>query len=104
MLLGVVAGLAPLALIQLPSLLMTKVISYAHEAGGVSYPTTVSWPALWLVCGIIFFSQVIGNLAGYGQSYLTAWAGQRMIASMRATAVRPGQPAAAAGVRQVAAG
>jgi subfamily B ATP-binding cassette protein MsbA len=84
MVLGIVAGLAPLALIQLPSLLMTKVISYAHEAGGVSYPTTVSWPALWLVCGIIFFSQVIGNVAGYGQSYLTAWAGQRMIASMRA--------------------
>jgi subfamily B ATP-binding cassette protein MsbA len=83
MMLGIVAGLAPLALIQLPSLLMNKVISYAHEAGGVWYPTTVSWPALWLVCGIIFFSQVIGNLAGYGQSYLTAWAGQRMIASLR---------------------
>jgi subfamily B ATP-binding cassette protein MsbA len=83
MLLGLVAGVAPLALIQLPSLLMTKVISYAHETGGVSYPTTVSWPQLWLVCGIIFFSQVIGNLSGYGQSYLTAWAGQRMIASMR---------------------
>jgi subfamily B ATP-binding cassette protein MsbA len=83
MLMGIVAGLAPLALIQLPSLLMTKVITYAHEAGGVAYPTAVSWPALWLVCGIIFFSQVIGNVAGYGQSYLTAWAGQRMIASMR---------------------
>jgi subfamily B ATP-binding cassette protein MsbA len=84
MILGIVAGVAPLALIQLPSLLMTKVISYAHEAGGISYPTTVSWPQLWLVCGIIFFSQVIGNVAGYGQSYLTAWAGQRMIASLRA--------------------
>jgi len=33
MMLGIVAGLAPLALIQLPSLLMNKVISYAHEAG-----------------------------------------------------------------------
>jgi subfamily B ATP-binding cassette protein MsbA len=84
MLLGVVAGLAPLALIQLPSLLMNKVITYTHESGGVTYPTTVSWPSLWLVCGIIFFSQVIGNVAGYGQSYLTAWAGQRMIASLRA--------------------
>lgn len=84
MVLGVVAGLAPLALIQLPSLLMTKVIAYAHEAGGVAYPTTVNWLQLWLVCGIIFCSQVIGNVAGYGQSYLTAWAGQRMIASFRA--------------------
>ncbi len=84
MLLGVVAGLAPLALIQLPSLLMTKVISYQHEAAGVMQPTSVRWAGLWLVCGIIFFSQVIGNVAGFGQSYLTAWAGQRMIASMRA--------------------
>jgi subfamily B ATP-binding cassette protein MsbA len=84
MLLGIVAGLAPLALIQLPSLLMTKVIAYAHESNDVVYPTTVNWATLWLVCGIIFFSQVIGNLAGYGQSYLTAWSGQRMIASLRA--------------------
>ncbi len=84
MVLGVVAGLAPLALIQLPSLLMNKVIAYTHEAGGVTYPTTVSWPNLWLVCAIIFLSQVVGNVAGYGQSYLTAWAGQRMIASLRA--------------------
>ncbi len=83
MLLGVVAGLAPLALIQLPSLLMTRVISYAHESGGVNYGTSVDWVALWLVCGIIFVSQVAGNVAGYGQSYLTAWSGQRMIASLR---------------------
>ncbi len=84
MLLGIVAGVAPLALTQLPSLLMNKVISYAHAAHGAAAGPAVNWSELWLVCAIIFFSQVVGNVAGYGQSYLTAWAGQRMIASMRA--------------------
>ncbi|MFN2461298.1 MAG: ABC transporter ATP-binding protein, partial [Candidatus Velthaea sp.] len=78
------AGLAPLALVKLPELLMTRVVDYKHEVHGVSVPTHVDWPSLWLVVAIIFLSQVLGNLAGYGQSYLTAWSGQRMIASMRA--------------------
>jgi subfamily B ATP-binding cassette protein MsbA len=84
MLLGVVAGIAPTVLLQLPGLLMTRVINYQHAVNGVTVPTTVDWGALWLVCGLIFLSQVIGNLAGYGQSYLTAWSGQRMIATLRA--------------------
>ena len=84
MLLGVVAGIAPTVLLQLPGLLMTRVIAYQHTVNGVVQPTTVDWGALWLVCGLIFLSQVIGNLAGYGQSYLTAWSGQRMIATLRA--------------------
>jgi subfamily B ATP-binding cassette protein MsbA len=83
LLLGIVAGIAPTILLQLPSLLMTKVIQYQHVAGGVTVPTHVDWNSLWLVCGAIFLSQAIGNLAGYGQSYLTAWSGQRMIASLR---------------------
>jgi subfamily B ATP-binding cassette protein MsbA len=84
MLMGVVAGIAPTVLLQLPGLLMTRVISYQHVVNGITQPTRVDWGALWLVCGLIFLSQVIGNLAGYGQSYLTAWSGQRMIATLRA--------------------
>jgi subfamily B ATP-binding cassette protein MsbA len=84
MVLGIIAGVAPIVLLQLPVLLMTRVIHYQHVASGVSYPTVIDWGALWLVCGLIFLSQVVGNLAGYGQSYLTAWSGQRMIATLRA--------------------
>jgi ATP-binding cassette, subfamily B, bacterial MsbA len=84
MLLGVVAGIAPTVLLQLPGLLMTRVIHYQPVVNGVTQPTTTDWGALWLVCGLIFLSQVVGNLAGYGQSYLTAWSGQRMIAHLRA--------------------
>jgi subfamily B ATP-binding cassette protein MsbA len=83
MLLGIIAGVAPTVLLQLPGLLMTRVINYQHSAGGVSVPTHVDWTMLWLVCGGIFVSQVIGNVAGYGQSYLTAWSGQKMIATLR---------------------
>jgi ATP-binding cassette, subfamily B, bacterial MsbA len=85
MLLGVVAGVAPTVLLYLPGLLMTRVIHYQQVVNGVvTVPTVVDWGQLWIVCGLIFFSQVIGNLAGYGQSYLTAWSGQRMIATLRA--------------------
>jgi len=76
----VIAGIAPTVLLQLPGLLMTRVIHYQHGA----VPTSVDWGALWIVCGLIFLSQIVGNLAGYGQSYLTAWSGQRMIATLRA--------------------
>ncbi len=85
MLLGVVAGVAPTVLLYLPGLLMTRVIHYQQVVNGVvTVPTVVDWGQLWIVCALIFFSQVIGNLAGYGQSYLTAWSGQRMIATLRA--------------------
>jgi ATP-binding cassette, subfamily B, bacterial MsbA len=84
MALGVIAGIAPTALLQLPSLLMTKVITYSHVVSGRTVPPVINWGELWLVCAIIFLSQVVGNVAGYGQSYLTAWSGQRMIASVRA--------------------
>jgi subfamily B ATP-binding cassette protein MsbA len=84
MLLGIIAGVAPTVLLQLPGLLMTRVIHYQHVVNGVQQATYVDWGALWLVCGLILLSQVVGNLAGYGQSYLTAWSGQRMIATLRA--------------------
>ncbi len=38
---------------------------------------------LWVVLGAIFAAMVLGAVATYGQSYLTAWSGQRMIANMR---------------------
>ena len=82
MALGIVAGLAPLALAKLPSLL-GNVVALRHEVHGIVVPTSVDWRALALVCAIIFLSQVMGNLAGYGQSYLTAWSGQRLIATLR---------------------
>jgi subfamily B ATP-binding cassette protein MsbA len=88
MLLGIVAGVAPTVLLQLPGLLMTRVIFYQHTvqhtADGIAIPTSIDWTMLWLVCAGIFISQVIGNVAGYGQSYLTAWSGQKMIATLRA--------------------
>jgi len=43
------------------------------------------------------------NLAGYGQSYLTAWSGQRMIATLRAD-VRSCEPHGAGGFRPLAPG
>jgi subfamily B ATP-binding cassette protein MsbA len=77
-LLGVVAGVAPLALLYLPMLLKSVIlVGHGHVA------THVDWGKLWIVCAIFFGSQVIGNLAGYGQSYLTAFSGQSMIATLR---------------------
>jgi subfamily B ATP-binding cassette protein MsbA len=82
MLLGVFAGFAPIALLQIP-LLLKRVLVDPHADGNVTV-ATVDWPMLGLVIGIILLSQIVGNLAGYGQSYLTAWSGQRMIATLRA--------------------
>ena len=84
MLLGVIAGLAPLALLQLPAIVFTDVIHFEHTGwGGVVIPTVIVWSGLALVSLIIFFSQVVGNFAGYAQSYITAWCGQRLIAALR---------------------
>jgi len=84
MLLGVIAGLAPLALLQLPAIVFTDVIHFEHKGwGGIVIPTVIVWSGLALVSLIIFFSQVVGNFAGYAQSYITAWCGQRLIAALR---------------------
>ena len=84
MLLGVIAGLAPLALLQLPAIVFTDVIHFEHKGwGGIVVPTVIVWSGLALVSLIIFFSQVVGNFAGYAQSYITAWCGQRLIAALR---------------------
>jgi subfamily B ATP-binding cassette protein MsbA len=82
MLLGVFAGFAPIALLQIP-VLLKHVLVDPHASGNLTV-SNVDWPMLGLVVGIILLSQIVGNLAGYGQSYLTAWSGQRMIATLRA--------------------
>jgi ATP-binding cassette, subfamily B, bacterial MsbA len=82
MLLGVLAGAAPMALLKVPQLLTQRVLVVDSGAGSPLHRHIV-WPELWLVVAIILASQILGSLAGYGQSYLTAWSGQRMIAAFR---------------------
>ena len=72
-LLGVLAGIAPLTLARVAGLLQASVL--------VPHP---DWSMLAVVVGLIVASQLIGNAAGYGQAYLTAFAGQRMVMTFRA--------------------
>jgi subfamily B ATP-binding cassette protein MsbA len=80
MALGFLAGVAPLALLQVPNV-FPRVLVAAPAAGA---PMQIDAGALWLVIGIVLVSQIGGALAGYGQSYLTAFSGQRLIATLRA--------------------
>jgi ATP-binding cassette, subfamily B, bacterial MsbA len=70
---GVLAGVAPLTL--------AKVAGYLQESVLVPHP---QWSALALVIGLIIVSQIVGNAASYGQAYLTAYSGQKMVATFRA--------------------
>jgi subfamily B ATP-binding cassette protein MsbA len=70
---GVLAGVAPLTL--------AKVAGYLQSSILVPHP---QWNALVLVVGLIIVSQIIGNAASYGQAYLTAYSGQKMVATFRA--------------------
>lgn len=70
---GVVAGVAPLTL--------AKVAGYLRADVLVPSP---NWNVLWLIIGLIVVSQIVGNVASYGQGYLTAFAGQKMVATFRA--------------------
>jgi ATP-binding cassette, subfamily B, bacterial MsbA len=72
-LLGVLAGIAPLTL--------AKVGGYLHSDILLPDP---HWRVLAIVIVLIVVSQLIGNAAGYGQGYLTAFSGQRMVANFRA--------------------
>ncbi len=71
--LGLIAGLGPLVLSKAFPLVIFGVIKNpAHPIG--------------LLVGVIvgvFFVNLISNAATYGQSYLTAWSGQRLIANLR---------------------
>ena len=73
MLLGILAGVAPLTL--------AKVAGYLQSSVLVPHP---DWSVLGLVVVLIIVSQIVGNGAAYGQAYLTAYSGQRMVAMFRA--------------------
>ncbi len=70
---GVLAGAAPVTL--------AKVAEYLQSDVLVSHP---NWDVLALVIALILISQVVGNAASYGQAYLTAFSGQKMVATFRA--------------------
>ncbi|HTD36099.1 MAG TPA: ABC transporter transmembrane domain-containing protein, partial [Candidatus Limnocylindrales bacterium] len=72
-LLGVLAGVAPLTLAQVAVYLQSDVL--------VPKP---HWDILLLVILLILVSQIVGNAAAYGQAYLTAFSGQKMVATFRA--------------------
>jgi ATP-binding cassette, subfamily B, bacterial MsbA len=72
-LLGVLAGVAPLTLAQVA----------VYLQGDVLVPKP-NWDVLLLVVVLILVSQIIGNAAAYGQAYLTAFSGQKMVATFRA--------------------
>jgi subfamily B ATP-binding cassette protein MsbA len=70
---GIIAGVGPLALTKAFPLIIDGVIKNpAHPLG-----------LLWLVIAGVFVVNLVSNLATYGQSYLTAWCGQRLIATLR---------------------
>ncbi|HEY0393658.1 MAG TPA: ABC transporter ATP-binding protein [Candidatus Elarobacter sp.] len=70
---GVLAGVAPLTL--------AKVAGYLQSDVLVPQP---HWSVLALVIGLILVSQIVGNAAAYGQAYLTAFSGQKMVQNFRA--------------------
>ncbi len=71
--LGVLAGVAPLTIIKVTGLLQSDVL--------IRQP---HWDVLALIIALIIGSQIVGNLASYGQAYITAFAGQQMVAQFRA--------------------
>jgi subfamily B ATP-binding cassette protein MsbA len=72
-LLGIVAGIAPLTLARVAGFLRSDILIPSPH-----------WNVVGLVIVLIVVSQVIGNAASYGQAYLTAYSGQRMVANFRA--------------------
>jgi subfamily B ATP-binding cassette protein MsbA len=69
--LGVIAGLGPLSYTQAIRMVLDDVI----PKGDVRL--------LWLIVSAVFVINIIAAVAGYGQNYLTAWSGQRLIANLR---------------------
>ncbi|MEA2785696.1 MAG: ATP-binding cassette, subfamily bacterial MsbA [Candidatus Eremiobacteraeota bacterium] len=70
---GVLAGVAPVTL--------AKVAEYLQRDVMVTNP---HWDIVALVIALVLISQIVGNAAAYGQSYLTAFSGQKMVAGFRA--------------------
>lgn len=71
--LGLIAGLGPLAFSNAFPLIIDGVIKNPTHPIGL----------LVLVMAGVFAVNLVANAATYGQSYLTAWSGQRLIASLR---------------------
>jgi subfamily B ATP-binding cassette protein MsbA len=71
--LGAIAGTGVLAYPYAFELVTLHVINDRHHDLRLLY---------WIIAGL-FAITAISNAAGYGQSYLTAWSGQRLIASLR---------------------
>ncbi len=71
--LGVVAGLGPLAFSNAFPLIIDRVVENPQHPVGL----------LVLVMVGVFAVNLVASAATYGQSYLTAWSGQRLIASFR---------------------
>ncbi len=71
--LGVIAGLGPLAYVKAFPLIISRVIDDRRH----------DMTVLWEVVVGLFVVNLISNAASYGQNYLTAWSGQRLIASLR---------------------
>jgi subfamily B ATP-binding cassette protein MsbA len=71
--LGIIAGLGPLAFSKAFPLVIDGVIKDPRHPIGL---------LVYVMVGI-FVINLISNAATYGQSYLTAWSGQRLIASFR---------------------
>ena len=71
--LGLVAGLGPIALTKAFPLVIDGVIENPKHPIGL---------LAWVIAGV-FLVNLISNAATFGQSYLTAWCGQRLIARYR---------------------
>jgi subfamily B ATP-binding cassette protein MsbA len=69
--LGVIAGLGPLSYTQAIRMVLDDVIPKHNGA------------LLWWIVGAVLVINVVANVASYGQNYLTAWSGQRLIANVR---------------------
>src|ERR1700676_3906840 len=72
-LLGVIAGVVPVTMARVAELLRSDVL--------VQHP---NWDVLAIVIALVMGSQILGNAASYGQAYLTAYSGQKMVATFRA--------------------
>jgi subfamily B ATP-binding cassette protein MsbA len=70
---GLIAGLGPLALTKAFPLIIDGVIENPKHPIGL---------LAWVIAGV-FVVNLVSNLATYGESYLTAWSGQRLIATLR---------------------
>jgi subfamily B ATP-binding cassette protein MsbA len=70
---GLIAGLGPLAMTKAFPLIIDGVIHNPKHPIGL---------LVWVIVGV-FVVNLVSNLATYGESYLTAWSGQRLIATLR---------------------